>query len=74
MARKMQRKSATVSPAWPPARSEEPPLNIPDLCWSREARRFLKAAIAAAEAIDDRWLEEEAIWLERGLDEAEDED
>ena len=58
----------------PTARNEEPPLRIPDLRWSPEARRFLKAAIAAAQGIEDWWLEEQAIWLERELDEVDDED
>jgi hypothetical protein len=49
----------------PPARNGESPLRIPALRWSPEARRFLEAAIAAAEDMKDWWLEEQAIWLER---------
>ena len=54
-----------IASSRPPAREEEIALRIPPNAWSPEARRFLRAAIAAAEGMKDWWLEKQAIWLER---------
>lgn len=48
----------------PRTRYEELPIRIPPNAWLPEEARFLRAAIAAAEAMNGWWLEKEAIRLE----------
>ena len=50
-----------------------PPI-VPREDWSPAARRFLRAAVRAALAIDDEWLLDQAKWLEREVETLDDDD
>ena len=58
--------------------ASRPPDRLPSIIprehWSPAARRFLRAAVRAALAINDEWLDDQAKWLEREVETVDDDD